>query len=503
MPVEPTTPQAPNTDPSPSLLSRRFLGVVVALGGVLLMAYMDGPVAVYALPAIQNDLGLSNSERSWVITAYVVAFASLMLLGGRLGDTFGRKRTFIFGVSVFTFASLLCGIAWDGDVLVVARLLHGAAAAIVAPTSMALIVTTFPKGPTRNAAAAVFGAMNGVGAVLGLVVGPTLTEVSWRLAFLVNVPIGLVTIFLAATALRETLKERMKLDATGAILATVCGIATVVGFSIGPEQGWESPLTIGSAVVALGALVGFVVVERKAENPILPFNLFADRNRLAVFAAMFLAGGVNFTLTVLVSLYVQSVMGYGPLHAGISFIPFAIATSIGVALAAKLVSKFAPRLVVICGATLLVGALLYGSTFTHTMPYFPNLVVPIVVGAIGLGMINVPLMLSLVASVDFDRIGPTTAVAMTLQTLGGPVVLVVVQAAITMRTLQLGGSFEAPEFMNAAQLSAMGDGLTYGLLWLGGVVVVLASVALLIGYTSAQVAQAQQVRLTAAGEEDG
>src|SRR5690349_10337975 len=166
------------------------------------MAYMDGPVAVYALPAIQNDLGLSNSERSWVITAYVVAFASLMLLGGRLGDTFGRKRTFIFGVSVFTFASLLCGIAWGGDVLVVARLLHGAAAAIVAPTSMTLIVTTFPKGPARNAAAAVFGAMNGVGAVLGLVVGPTLTEVSWRLAFLVNVPIGLVTIFLAATALR-------------------------------------------------------------------------------------------------------------------------------------------------------------------------------------------------------------------------------------------------------------------------------------------------------------
>lgn len=501
MPVEPTMPQPPRTEPTPSLLSRRFIGVVVAIGGVLLMAYMDGPVAVYALPKIQNELALSNAERSWVITAYVVAFASLMLLGGRLGDAIGRKRTFLIGVAVFTFASALCGIAWNGDILVLARFMHGASAAIVAPTSMALIVTTFPKGPTRNAATAVFGAMNGVGAVLGLVVGPTLTEVSWRLAFLVNVPIGLVTVFLARRALRETLKERMKLDASGAVLAMLACIATIFGFSIGPEKGWQSPLTIGAAVVALGALVGFVVVERTAENPILPFNLFSDRNRLATFGAMFLSGGVSFTLTVLVSLYVQTIMGYGPLHAGVSFIPFAVATSIGVALASRLVFRFAPRTVVISGAILVVGALLYGSTFSRGMPYFPNLVVPIVVGAIGLGMINVPLMLSLVASVNFDRIGPTTAIALMLQTLGGPVVLVVVQAAITMRTLQLGGTVGPPEHMNTAQLDAVDHGLTFGLLWLAGVVILLGSVALLIGYTAQQVAHAQKVRQAAAGED--
>ncbi|OBI41732.1 MFS transporter [Mycobacterium kyorinense] len=494
-------PQPPRTEPTPSLLSRRFIGVVVAIGGVLLMAYMDGPVAVYALPKIQNELALSNAERSWVITAYVVAFASLMLLGGRLGDAIGRKRTFLIGVAVFTFASALCGIAWNGDILVLARFMHGASAAIVAPTSMALIVTTFPKGPTRNAATAVFGAMNGVGAVLGLVVGPTLTEVSWRLAFLVNVPIGLVTVFLARRALRETLKERMKLDASGAVLAMLACIATIFGFSIGPEKGWQSPLTIGAAVVALGALVGFVVVERTAENPILPFNLFSDRNRLATFGAMFLSGGVSFTLTVLVSLYVQTIMGYGPLHAGVSFIPFAVATSIGVALASRLVFRFAPRTVVISGAILVVGALLYGSTFSRGMPYFPNLVVPIVVGAIGLGMINVPLMLSLVASVNFDRIGPTTAIALMLQTLGGPVVLVVVQAAITMRTLQLGGTVGPPEHMNTAQLDAVDHGLTFGLLWLAGVVILLGSVALLIGYTAQQVAHAQKVRQAAAGED--
>jgi predicted MFS family arabinose efflux permease len=436
-----------------------------------------------------------------VITAYVVAFAGLMLLGGRLGDTFGRKRTFIIGVALFTSASLLCGIAWDGGVLVGARLLHGAAAAIVAPTAMALVATTFPKGPIRNAAAAVFGAMSGIGSVMGLVVGPALTEVSWRLAFLVNVPIGLFVIFLACTTLRETLKERMKLDAGGAVLGTLACTAAVFGLSIGPEKGWQSAITIGSGVVALTAFVAFLVVERTAENPIVPFSLFTERNRLATFAVMFLAGGVSFALTVLVALYVQTIMGYGPLRAGISFIPFAIATTIGVVASSRLVTWFPPRAVVIAGGSLVVVALLYGSTLIGGAPYFPNLLLPIVVGGIGLGMINVPLTLALVASVGFDRIGPASAIALMLQTLGGPMVLVVVQAAVTVRTLQLGGTSGPVEYMNAAQLHALDQGLTYGLLWLAGVVALLGAVALLIGYTAQQVARVQEAKKAVDGGE--
>jgi EmrB/QacA subfamily drug resistance transporter len=492
LPPDPSTLQPTTTEPPTSLLSRQFIGVVIAIGGVLLMAFMDGPVAVYALPQIQDDLSLSNAGRSWVITAYVVAFAGLMLLGGRLGDAFGRKRTFMVGVALFTLASALCGVAWDGTVLVVARLLHGAAAAIVAPTAMALVATTFPKGPVRNAAAAVFGAMSGIGSVLGLVLGPALTEVSWRLAFLVNVPIGLLVIYLASTTLRETLKERMQLDISGAVLATLACTAAVFSLSIGPEKGWESAITIGSGLVAVGAFVAFVVVERTADNPIVPFNLFSDRNRLATFGAMFLAGGVSFTLAVVVSLYVQSIMGYRPLHAGISFIPFAVATTIGVVLASRLVAWFPPRAVVIAGGALVVGALLYGSTLHGGVSYFPNLLLPILLGGIGIGMINVPLTLSLVASVDFDRIGPASAIALMVQTIGGPMVLVVVQAAVTLRTLQLGGTSGPVEHMNAAQLAALDQGLTYGLLWLAGVVVVLGVVALLIRYTAQQVARAQE-----------
>jgi MFS family permease len=155
-----------------------------------LMATMDSTIAIVTLPRIQEDLGLSDAGRSWVITAYVLTFGGLILLGGRLGDTIGRKRTFIVGVALFTIASVLCSIAWNDATLVIARLLQGVGAAIASPTGLALIATTFPKGPGRNAATAVFGAMTGVGSVMGLVVGGALAELSWRFAFLVNLPIG-------------------------------------------------------------------------------------------------------------------------------------------------------------------------------------------------------------------------------------------------------------------------------------------------------------------------
>lgn len=468
--------------------------MIFAIGGVQLMSFMDGPVAVFALPKIQNELGLSNGERSWVITAYVLTFAGLMLAGGRLGDTIGRKRTFVIGIALFTGASAICGIAWDGRILVAARLVHGAAGAILAPTCVALVATTFPKGPTRNAATAVFGAMGAVGAVMGTVVGGALTDVSWRMAFLVNVPVGLLALYLALTTLRETQKEHMKLDATGAVLATLACTATVFGVSMGPEKGWQSATTIGAGVVALGALVAFVVVERTAENPIVPFSLFLDRNRLATFAAMFLAGGVSFSLTVLLALYVQNVMGYSPLRAGIGFMPFAIATAIGMGASSRLVWWFPPRVMIIVGGALVVGAMVYGSTLNPGASYFPNLVLPLFVGAVGLGIMGVPITLSLVASVGVDSIGPTSAIAVMLQGLGGPVVLAVVQAVVTWRTLQLGGTVGPVKSMNAAQLRALDHGLTYGLRWLAGVVILLSIVALFINYTAQQVARAQEVK---------
>lgn len=476
------------------LPSRGFIAAVVAIGGMQLLATMDSTIAIVALPKIQDELNLSDAGRSWVITAYVLTFGGLMLLGGRLGDTIGRKRTFIVGVALFTIASVLCGIAWDEATLVIARLLQGVGAAIASPTGLALIATTFPKGPARNSATAVFAAMTGVGSVLGLVVGGALTEVSWRLAFLVNVPIGLLVIYLAHATLRETSRERMKLDAAGALLATVGCTAAVFGFTQGPENGWLAPWTLLAGAVAATAAVAFILVERTAVNPVVPFRLFADRNRLATFAAIFLAGGVMFTLTVLIGLYVQDIMGYSALRAGIGFIPFVIALGVGLGVSSQLVSFFAPRLLVIAGGVLVLGAMVYGSTLNGGIPYFPNLLVPITVGGLGIGMIVVPLMVSAIAGVGTDEIGPVSAIALMLQNLGGPLVLAVIQAVITSRTLYLGGTTGPVKRMTPEQLNALDQGYTYGLLWVAAVAVIVGGVALFIGYTAQQVAHAQEVK---------
>jgi len=491
-PVEPITPRDAEVPSETRLPTRRFVAVVSALSGIQLLATMDGTVAIFALPRIQNELGLSDATRSFVITIYVLASGGLLLLGGRIGDTVGHKRTLVVGAALFTITSALCGIAWDGGVLVLARLLKGVAAAIVTPTAMALVATMFPKGPARNTAMVVFGATTGVGSVMGMVAGGALTEVSWRLAFLVNVPIGLLVIYLAQSALRETEKEHMKLDAGGGVLATLACTATVLSLSTGAQHGWLSAITLGSGLVALAAFVAFALVERTAENPIVPLSLFSDRNRMATFANLFLRGGVTFALTVVIGLYVQNVMGYGPLRSAISFVPFAFAGPIGGIVSARLVTWLPPRVVVIVGDILLLIAILCCSTLHRGVPYFPNFVLPIFIGGIALGLLGLPLSLALIASVDADRIGPASAVSVMLGSLGGPLVLGVVQIAITLRTLHLGGTTGPVKAMNAVQLNAMDHGYTFGLLCMGGFVILTCVVALFINYTAQQVALAQE-----------
>jgi hypothetical protein len=344
---------------------------------------------------------------------------------------------------------------------------------------------------------AVFTAMGSVGSVLGLVVGGIITEVSWRLAVFVTAPIGLLALYLARTALRETQKERMKLDATGAVLATLGVTAVVLGFSMQSGKGVLSAATIGAGAVALAAFTAFAVVERRAENPVLPFSLFADRNRLATFAALFLTGGVIMTLMLVVTVYVQDIMGYNTLQSGLAFIPFVIAAAVGLGAASRLVVSFPPRVVVIAGTLLMLGGVLYAAKLHRGVPYFPDLALPIVVAGVGVALIVVPLSLAVIASVGSDRIGPTSAIAVVLQGLGGPVVLSVIQAAITAHTLSLGGISGPAKSMNAAQLSALDRGYTHGLLWLAGVVVLLGMVALFIGYSAQQVARAQEAKMAA------
>ncbi|MEE2854723.1 MAG: MFS transporter [Actinomycetota bacterium] len=494
IPIESTTLGRTISDSPTRLLSRRFLAAIVSLGAVQLMAQMDGSIAIVGLAKIQNELGLSDAGRSWVINGYVLTYGGLLLVGGRLGDTIGLKRTFIGGVTLFSIASAVCGFAHDGTTLVGARLLQGVAGAVLAPTSIALAATTFPKGPARNAAVAVFGAMASLSSVMSLVVGGALTGLSWRLVFLVNAPIGLLAIYLARTALRETERQRMKLDVAGAVLATVTCISAVVAVSMAPEKGWLSGPAVGFGAVALGAFVAFIIVERNAENPIVPFDLFFDRSRVATFATVFLSGGVLLTLSVMVTLFVQNIMGFSALRASVAFIPFVLAVGTGVVVSSRLVARFPPRLLVLAGGLLVLGAMLYCSTLHYGIQYFPSLVAPLVVGGIGLGVASVPVELSVIASVGPDRIGPTSAISLVLFSLGGPVVLSIIQAVATSRTVSLGGTNGPAKSMSPAQLHALDQGYTYGLLWLAGVSVLVGVAALFIGYTAQQIAQAQEVK---------
>lgn len=484
---------AGSTDRTP--LASKVLGpAIFAITGMQLMSTLDGTIVIVALPRMQADLGLTDVSKSWVITAYVLAFGGLLLLGGRVGDAIGHKRAFLSGVGVFTIASLVCGVATDPTTLIVARAVQGTGAAVAAPTGLALIATTYAVGQARNRALAISAAMQGIGSVTGLVLGGALTVISWRLAFLINVPIGVIIIAVAVTQLAETRHERLKLDVAGALLATLGCTSAVLVFTQGPPRGWIDPLVIGAAVAAAVFFLGFLLVERTAQHPIVPFSVFDNRNRVMTFVALFLAGGVMLTLTVMIGLLVQDVLGYSALKAGICFIPFALAFGVGSATAAKLAPRIAPRWLIIGGGVFVLGAMLYGSLLDRSIPYFPDLFAPIVVGGFGIGMIAVILPLCAIAGVGPGEIGPVSSITLMVQNLGGPLVLVVIQAVQTSRTLYLGGTTGPVKDMTPAQLDALGQGYTYSLLWVAGIAVIVGIAAFWIGFSARQIATAQHTR---------
>lgn len=470
--------------------TRAFGSALIVLSGLQLMVVLDGTVANLALARLQDELGLSDAGRNWVLTSYALAFGGLMLLGGRLGDAWGRKRMFIAGVGLFTVSSLLCGLAFNEGTLVAARALQGTGAAIASPTAFALVATTFAPGPVRNQAIAVFAAMTGIGSITGLIIGGALTEFSWRWIFLINVPIGVAIVALAVVALRETAHERLSLDIQGAVLATLGCTAIVFGISEGPELGWRSGWVVGSLLLGFVLLALFLLVERNADNPLLPFSLFENRDRVATFVAIFFASAVIFCMAAYVALFVQDILGYSPLKAGLAFIPFAIGLGTAAFVSSKLAVHIQPRWLVIAGAVIMVPGLLIGSTLDGTATYFGSLFILIIGIGFGVGLAVVPLPLCAVAGVGPTEIGPLTAIAQVAQTLGGPLALAVIGAAATSRTLSLGGTNGAAADMNADQLWALGEGYTFALVGCAGCAIIAGVVAFFIRFTPQQVAQA-------------
>lgn len=480
------------TETSKQLTARAVAMATLVLSGLQLMVVLDGTVANLALAPLQSELELSDAGRNWVLTSYALAFGGLMLLGGRLGDSYGRKKMFIAGVGLFTVASLLCGLANNEAMLIGARALQGVGAAVASPTALALVATTFAAGPARNRAIAVFAAMTGVGSIAGLILGGALTQVSWRWIFLINVPIGALIVGLAVVALRETAAERLALDVPGAILATLGCTGLVFALTEGPELGWGSPAVIGALVAGVVLLGVFLLVERRAENPLLPFVLFRNKDRVAVFVSIFFAGAVMFSLAAFVALFVQDVLGYTPLQAGLAFVPFAFGLGAAAAASSKLVARIEPRWLIVTGTVIMTASLLYGSTMDGTVRYLPTLFVLVLVVGFGVGLAVVPLPLCAIAGVGSHEIGPLSAIAQVAQTLGGPVGLGIIGAMATSKTLSLGGTSGAVADMTEAQIAAQGAGYMFALVGCAVCAVIAGISALFIRFTPEQVAQAQE-----------
>ena len=368
---------------------------VVCLGQ--LMVILDTTIVNVALPSIQSDLHFSQSNLTWVIDGYLITFGSLLLLAGRLGDLFGRKRIFLLGVLSFVVASMLCGLSPSGGVLVVARLLQGAAAALVSAVIIAIIAVEFPAPAERAKAMSLYTFVIAGGASLGLLLGGVLTEtISWHWIFFINVPIGIVAFVLGRRLIAENegLADQGRIDWLGSVLITAASIVTIYALIKIPEWGWTGERTLGFIGVAALLLAGFIALESRIANPIMPLRVLGLRTLItANLVRGFLVTGA-FSTFFLGSLYFEHVRGMSPIEIGLAFMAMSLAlATMSAGLAARLVARFGPKPTLIGGIAGPVLGLLLFSQIGQSTPYFPLVFLSLALLGLGFGAANPPLMM--------------------------------------------------------------------------------------------------------------
>jgi len=454
----------------PSLDPKRWIALaVIAISQ--LMVILDATIVNIALPQAQEALGISDANRQWMVTAYALPFGALLLLGGRIADYVGRKRILIIALSGFAVASAVGGFAQNGWELFLARAFQGAFAAMLAPAALSLVTVTFSAAKERARAFAVFGAIAGGGAAVGLLLGGILTEyASWRWCLFVNIPIAIIAVLLAVPVLRESKVEGgTHYDIPGAVLATA-GLGSLVWACTQPaEHGWGSPNTLVWLGVAVVLLLGFVLVELRSTAPLLPLRIVKNRNRAGAYVVGLLVGAGLFAIFLFLTYYMQLILGYTPIQAGVAFLPFSVGIIIGAGIGSQLTLRVGPRYVVPAGLFLSLLGMLWLSTLSLETTYVGTILPAELLIAVGMGFIFMSTTNLALVGVDHDDAGVASAVVNTTQQIGGSIgtaLLNTIAATTTVAFLADNPPLATTqEAIGAATAAAAVDGYGTAFLW--------------------------------------
>lgn len=435
--------------PPPVLRRNLPLGIVVAMSCLaLFMVVLDATIVTMALPDMKSGLGLSNGQQQWVVSGYLITLGGFLLLAARAGDLFGHKRVFLFGVVVFTVASMVGGFASDAAVLIAARIVQGAGAAALAPTSLSLITASHAEGHERNRALALWSMMGGVAGLVGVVLGGVLTaELSWRWVLFVNLLPGVVLLVAAAWFLLPSARaEQVRLDVLGALCVTVGIGALTDGLSQASTTGWGSPSVVIPLAAAAVLIVAFLGIEARSPHPLIPPAMVRPRN-LRIANVLMLCVGVTLTaLMFFLSLYCQQVLGYSALRTGMAMLPITVVFVAGGITSRQLIPVFGPRPVLVVGGLIATGGIAWLSTIPTHPAYLTHILAPNLVGGFGVSVMLLAVTISGTAGVDAENSGGASGLLNTSRQIGGAVglaVLVNIASSVTSHASHHSGRLDA------------------------------------------------------------
>ncbi len=442
---------------------RKWLALAL-LSVVQFMVVLDIAIVNVALPSIQVDLGFSQENLQWVISAYALVFGGFLLLGGRAADLLGRRRIFLVGIVVFTLASLLAGLAWSETSLIGARALQGLGAAIITPAALSILSTTFVEGRERNIALGVWGAVGGFGAAAGVLLGGILTDaLSWEWIFFVNIPIGVAGFALAPVLLAESRDARVKtFDLPGAVLVTGGLSLLVYAITEAGRDGWLAGQTIAFFATSLALLAGFVGWELRHPEPLMRFGILRTKTVSGANVAGFIMGTAMFSMFLMLTLYMQQVLGYSAMKTGIAYLAVAGTAILWSAVAAQLVTRIGVKPVLTVGMTMLTGGLVYFTQVSVDGTYLNDLLPGFLLIGVGIGFSFVPISIAALAGVEPAEAGLASGLINTSQQIGGALGIA---ALSTIATTQTSDSVAS----GAALPDALVDGFTAA--FLAGVII--------------------------------